>query len=118
QLFVDRVLALEREHRNATKAELFVKAYRLLVVVQDGKIEIGRTSGLQILGNAADQHLADAGMARMRIDRQAPQRRAALWIVEKPTMIDTRDGADNFAARFLLGNEIGQGPAVTIGPEE
>src|SRR5690606_36832646 len=116
QILVDRVLSLDREDRDAAEAELFVKRDRLVVVVHYGEVEKGRAAGLEMLGDAPDQHLADAGMAHLRIDRQAPERRAVLGIVEDPVMVDAAYRPDYVAARLVLGDEAGDGARIAVRP--
>ena len=118
QLLVNRVLALDREDGDAAKAELFIKRDGLLVVVHHRQVEIGGTARLEVFGEPAHQHLADARMTCLRVDGKAPQRRRVLGVVEGARMIDPGHRADDLAGRLLLRDEIGDRAAVALRPEE
>ncbi len=118
QRLVDGVLALDREDRHALEAELLVEGDRLLVVVHDREVDVGGAAGGKVLEHAAHERLADAGLTRLGIDRQAPQRRAPLGIPERLIMIDARDRAQDGARRVVLGDEIADRPGVAARPEE
>ena len=46
-------------------------------------------------------------LRRLRIDRQAPQRRAALGVAEGAEVVDAGDRADDLAGLLVLGDEVG-----------
>ena len=116
QLLVDGVLALHREERHALETEFFVQRDRLRVVVQDGEVEVGGAARGKIFDEAPHQGLAHAGLARLRIDGEAPQRRSALGVVEGAVMVDAGDGAQDLARRFILGQEIADRARVAVAP--
>src|SRR5690606_34884727 len=91
ELLVDRVLALDGEDRHPVATKLLVERDRLLVVMHDQQVHEARAARLVVLGEAAHQHLADATMAGLRVDRQTPQRGAALRVVEDPAVVDAGD---------------------------
>jgi hypothetical protein len=118
QRLVDRVLALDREERHALEAQLLVERDRLFVVVHHRQVHGGRAAGLHVLGEPPHQGLADAGLARLGIDRQAPQRRPAFGIVEGADVGHARHRADHVAGLFVFRHEVGERAAVAVGPEE
>src|SRR5690606_28195599 len=79
---VYRVLPLDREHRHATEPKLLIERDCLRVVVHDREVHARGATRLVMLRQLANEHFADAGMARLRIDREAPERRSRLGIVE------------------------------------
>ncbi len=104
QVFVHGVLAFHAEHRHADKPELLVKRDRLLVVVLDGQVHEGAATLLEEFGQRQHKRGADARRARLRIDRQRPQTRAIVGIVERSGMIDANDDAGQ-ATFPILGNQ-------------
>ena len=115
---VDRILALHAEEMDPAEAELVVKRDGLVVVVHDRQIHVGQSLGLEMLGQAADQGLADPRLRGLRIDGETPQGRAALRILEGANVIDAGDRADHVAGRHVLGHKIGDRPVVAARPEE
>jgi hypothetical protein len=116
--FVDRVLALHREDRDAAEAELLVEGDRLLVVVQHREVHEGGAAGLKVFGEAAHEALAKAGMRGLRADGEAPERRAALGILEGAHVVDAHDGAEDLAGLGVLGDQHDERAGVAMAPEE
>jgi len=83
QRLVDRVLAFDRQHRNAAKAQLFVEADSRGVVVRDGKVKIGAARTAEVLGQCPGQRFPDSGKGSGGVDRQRPQAGSVLRVVEE-----------------------------------
>ena len=118
EALVDRVLALDGEDGNAAEAELLVERDRALVVVQDRQVHPGGAAPLEVLGQPADQRLADAAVRRLRSDGEAPERRAALRVVEGAAMIDAHHRAQDLAGLDVLGDQHRHRAGVPVRPEE
>ncbi len=115
---VDRVPGLDAEHRHALEAELLVKRDGLLVVVHHGEVHVGAAARQVVLGQMPHQRLADAGMRRLRVDREAPQARSVLRVVEGATVVDPAHRADDLARFLVLRHQEGERPRLAVAPEE
>jgi hypothetical protein len=114
QALVDGVAGLQREDRHALEAELLVQRDGVRVVVHDGKVHEGPPAREEMLGERAHQGLADARAHRLRVDGEAPQRRAVLGIVEGMGMVDAGDGADHLPRPLVLRDVVGEHAAVPV----
>ncbi len=118
QRLVDGVTALDRENRNALKAELFVQRDGLLIIVHDRQVHEGRAARFEMIGQPAHQRLADAAVAGLRGYGQTPKRRPALWIAEGLGVIDAHGRAEDFAGFGVLGHDRDKGARIALRPEE
>jgi hypothetical protein len=105
QPLVDRVAAFDREHRQALEAEFLVKRDRSVIVVQDRQVHPVIAPCDIMFGQPADQRFADAGMRRLRIDRERPQRRALFRIVKGERVIDAGHRPDQRPALMVLATK-------------
>ena len=117
QRLVDRVLALDAEHRDLLEAELLVEADGGHVVVKDGEVEVGPAPGLVLLGQGAHQRLAQSGKGGPGVHGQAPQTRAVFGVGEGPHVVDAGDGAHHLVGDGVGGHQIGEGAGALIVPE-
>ena len=118
ELFVDRVLGFQGEHRHPLETQLLVKRYGVDVVVHHRQVHEAPPARLEMLRQRPHQVLADAGKRRLRIDRQTPQRRPVLRVLERPRMIDPGDRPDDVVGSGIDRHEIRQDPAVALVVEE
>ena len=100
------------------EAELLVERDRVLVVVHDRQVHEGRAPRLEQLRQLAHQRLAHAGLGRLRVDREAPERGALLGVVVGARVVHTRHRADDGAADVVLGDEVDDRARIPARPEE
>ncbi len=93
QRLVDRVLALDRQHRHAAETQLFVEADRGGVIVRHRQVHVGAARTAEVLRQGPGEGLTDAGESGGGIDGQGPQARPLLGIGEQQLVIDAGDGA-------------------------
>ncbi len=114
KFLVDCVLALYREERNATKLQLFIEPYGILIIVQNREIDMAQTASLKMLGKFSHQFFTDTRLPRLRMNCQTPKRSTAIRIIEKALMVDARYSANNFAGSIVLSHEIGNSTVVSL----
>ena len=107
QRFVDRILALDGQHRDPPKTELLVQPDGGGVVVCHRQIHVRATAVPEARGQGAGQRLADAGQAGRRVDGKRPQAGAVLGITEQPLVVDAGDGAHHRPVFVAHRNEVG-----------
>ena len=86
--------------------------------MQDGKIEIGEATRVEMFGENAHQAFADARLASLGVNRKAPERGTAFRIIEQAVVVDAGDGSDDLAGQIVLRDEIGDRPVVALAGEE
>ena len=114
QALVDRVLALDAEHRHALEPELLVEPDRGVVVVQHRQVDVGRPArGERSARSAASASPTPGGASAgpppgtTGWSRSPGRRRTATWStpVTVPTMSPVRD---------LLGDQVGEVPGALV----